>query len=69
MKRFTLVILIAFAALLVYGVSVLPDRGDPEAAPNRGVSAAGSPIAASHYIEHAYEDAHTPNIVTVILAD
>ncbi|MFO7767937.1 MAG: hydrogen gas-evolving membrane-bound hydrogenase subunit E [bacterium] len=69
MKRITLPVLLAFAGLLLYGVAHLPDRASPTAPPNTVVSAAGSPNAASYYIEHAYEDAHTPNMVTVTLAD
>lgn len=69
MKKLTLALLIAFAAVFLYGIALLPDRADPAAAPQRETSAVGSPSAASYYIEHAYEDAETPNIVTVILAD
>ncbi len=49
-----------FAVLLVAGGG-LPAFGDPE-----------SPAATHvgrHYVEHAYDDAHTPNIVTVMIAD
>lgn len=69
MKRLVLIVLIAFAALMFYGVSTLPDRADPHAPPNLEESPAGSPVAQDYYIRHAYDDAHTPNMVTVILAD
>jgi multicomponent Na+:H+ antiporter subunit B len=69
LKRLTLPVLIAFAAILLYGVSVLPNRGDPTSPSNRPTSEAGSPNAAAYYIEQAYRDAHTPNMVTVVLAD
>jgi len=69
MKKITLVILLAFAGLILYGVGQLPDRASPTAPPNTTESAVGSPNAASYYIENAYLDAHTPNMVTVTLAD
>jgi len=69
LKRLVLLVLIAFGALMFYGVSTLPDRADPRAPANLEESAAGSPVAQDYYIRHAYEDAHTPNMVTVILAD
>ncbi len=69
MKKITLLILLAFAVLLLYGVGHLPDRASPSGPPNTIESAAGTPNAASYYIEHAYTDAHTPNMVTVTLAD
>lgn len=58
-----------FAGLLVYAASGLPERGNPAAPMNRETSLAGTPNAPSYYIEHAHEDAETPNMVTVILAD
>jgi len=69
LKRLVLLVLTSFAALMLYGVSTLPDRADPHAPANLEVSPAGSPVAQDYYIRHAYEDAHTPNMVTVILAD
>lgn len=62
-------ILILFCGLLIYASFGLPARGDAEAVINQETSPAGSPNAASYYIEHAYKDAHTPNMVTAILAD
>ena len=29
----------------------------------------GTPVPGNYYIQNAYHDAHTPNIVTVILGD
>ena len=43
--------------------------GDAGAVVNRKTSPSGSPNAAAYYIEHAYQDTHTPNMVTAILAD
>jgi multicomponent Na+:H+ antiporter subunit B len=58
-----------FAALLIYASFGLPSRGDEYAVINRETSPADTPNAASYYIRHAEEDAHTPNMVTAILAD
>jgi len=62
-------ILIVFAALMIYAASGLPTRGDPNAPANREKSAAGSQGAAFYYVQNAKKDAHTDNMVTVILAD
>jgi multicomponent Na+:H+ antiporter subunit B len=69
LRRLVLLILIAFAAVMFYGISTLPDRADPHAPANLERSSVDSPVAQDYYIRHAYEDAHTPNMVTVILAD
>ncbi len=69
MRRVVLVVLLAFAALLLYGMARLPERGSPTAPPNTPESAVGTPNAASYYVEQAYADAETPNMVTVTLAD
>jgi len=62
-------IVLLFGLLLIYASTGLPNRGDLDAVVNRGTSPAGSPNAAAYYIGHAYEDTHTPNMVTAILAD
>ncbi len=54
---------------MFYGMSTLPDRADPNAPANLEESSAGTPGTQDYYIRHAYEDTHTPNMVTVILAD
>jgi len=69
MRRLVLVALVVFAGLIVYGMTHVPERGSPTAPPNAEESVVGSPNAATYYIEHAYEDAETPNMVTVTLAD
>ncbi len=69
MKALTYVIVIGFAALLVYASLWLPDYGDAGAPLHRESSAAGTPAAAAHYIRNAYSDAQAPNIVTVVLVD
>lgn len=69
MKITNYFILILFAALMIYASIYLPTRGDLNAPMNRQKSVVGSTNAASYYIKNAYKDAHTPNMVTVILAD
>lgn len=69
MRRFGIIALILFWALLVYTSLGLPRRGDPNAPAHRITSPAGSPVAASYYIRYAERDAATPNIVTVVLGD
>lgn len=69
MRLLTLVVLATFAGLLLYGIGHLPERGDLESPPNAAESAVGSPNAATYYIENAYIDAETPNMVTVTLGD
>lgn len=54
---------------MIYGTFTLPNRGDLDCNLNRATSPAGSPNAGIHYIRHSHEDAHTPNMVTVTLAD
>lgn len=69
MKTLAFVVLILFAALMMYAVTGLPQRGDPSGPSHRDQSSSGSPGAANYYIRNASKDANTPNIVTVILAD
>ena len=69
MKIVNYFILIVFCGLMFFAAAGLPERGDPNAPMNRPKSRAGSTEAAYYYIQHAKEDAHTDNMVTVILAD
>lgn len=69
MKYAKLLILIAFAGILIFGTTELPDRGDNDAPMNREVSRTGTAVPGNYYIQQAYHDAHTPNMVTVILGD
>lgn len=69
MKFLKAFIMLAFAALMIYAVSDLPHRGDPDAQMNQKTSMINTPVPGHYYIEHAYHDAHTPNIVTVVLGD
>lgn len=69
MKYANHLILVVFFILLLYASFGLPYRGDADAVMHRAKSPAGTQNAASYYITNAYHDAHTPNMVTAILAD
>ncbi len=69
MKYVNYLILICFGGLLIFGSAALPNRGDADAAVNGPKSPAGTPNAATYYIQNAKKDDHTDNMVTVILAD
>jgi multicomponent Na+:H+ antiporter subunit B len=53
--------IVGFVALLLFASAGLPDRGDPEAPAQLGVSQA--------YLTGSLEDTQTPNVVTALLAD
>ncbi len=59
----------AFTTVLLFAASDLPYRGDPDNQMNQEVSMTGTKVPGNYYIQEAYNDAHTPNIVTVILGD
>ncbi len=61
MKWFSLIILGAFLALVVYAGGDLPALGDPESPSHVHVSPS--------YIEGSIPETRTPNIVTAVLAD
>lgn len=69
MKYISLLGLLAFAALLVYASIGLPSKDDSKTFSNLELSPIGSPVASTYYIKRSYIDAHTPNIVTTIIAD
>ncbi|MDZ7717285.1 MAG: hydrogen gas-evolving membrane-bound hydrogenase subunit E [Balneolaceae bacterium] len=69
MKYLKAFIMALFAALLIYAASDLPYRGDPGNRMHDQRSMVDSPVAGNYYIQEAYHDAHTPNIVTVVLGD
>lgn len=69
MKAVTILLLAGFFGLLAWASSFLPVIGDPDAPLHRETSAAGSPVAGNRYIQDAYRDTHTDNMVTVVLAD
>ncbi|MFO7708865.1 MAG: hydrogen gas-evolving membrane-bound hydrogenase subunit E [Desulfobacterales bacterium] len=69
MKAIQILVLVAFAALLMVAAVHLPRRGDPNSPANRAENVLKRPVAGAYYIQNAYLDAKTPNMVTVILAD
>lgn len=69
MKYLKILILLAFAALMLYASMDLPYRGDPDNLMHKEKSMTGSPVAGHYYISEAYHDAKTPNMVTVVLGD
>lgn len=69
MKALQILLLAAFLGLLLIISVKLPPRGDPDAPMHREVSAAGTPGAGDYYIRNAHREAHTDNMVTVVLGD
>lgn len=69
MKIINLLCLVAFGALLIYASLGLPNRGDANAVLNNEYSLANTQNAPTYYIKNSYKDGHTPNIVSMILAD
>ncbi|MDD5486527.1 MAG: hypothetical protein PHW65_03120 [Dehalococcoidales bacterium] len=61
MKKFAVIIIAAFAAVMIYATSGLVAPGDPQAPASGRVS--------EFYIENSMDDTNTPNIVTAVLAD
>jgi len=61
LTRLAALALLLLLAVLIAAGTGLPAFGDPDAPAATHV--------AKHYVEHAYHDAHTPNIVTVMIAD
>ena len=69
MKTFQYLLLAVLAAFLIYTVMDMPPRGDVDAPASQIVSPADTPVAGAYYIQNAYEDTRTPNMVCVVLAD
>lgn len=69
MKKAPLIVLMLFGGILLYFTSRLPNLGEIQSLQHRESSPIGSQVAAAYYIKNARQDALTPNIVTVILAD
>jgi multicomponent Na+:H+ antiporter subunit B len=63
MRVFGLFLVVLFGGVFVWATGDLPVPGDP-ASP-----AATHPNVSVHYIERAYTDTNTPNMVTAVLAD
>jgi multicomponent Na+:H+ antiporter subunit B len=58
-----------FFGLLIFGTSDLPYRGDADNVMHQQRSVTNTPVAGNYYIQEAYNDAATPNMVTVVLGD
>lgn len=69
MKYLKLLLIIGFTGILLFAAMDLPYRGEADNQMNRERSMTDTPVPGHYYIEQAYEDAHTPNIVTVVLGD
>lgn len=54
-------LIVAVLGLLLYASSGLPDRGDPNAPAQQGISV--------EYLTRSKDDSNTPNVVTALLAD
>ncbi|WP_103665601.1 hydrogen gas-evolving membrane-bound hydrogenase subunit E [Gracilimonas amylolytica] len=69
MKVLKLLLILVFALLLLFAASDLPFRGKADNQMNQRTSMTGTEVPGNYYIREAYNDAHTPNIVTVVLGD
>jgi hypothetical protein len=69
LKIIKFLILAGFASVLIYASLDLPYRGDPDNRMHQDQSITNTEVAGSYYIQEAYNDAKTPNIVTVVLGD
>jgi multicomponent Na+:H+ antiporter subunit B len=54
-------LVLGFVGLMLFASTGLPDRGDPDAPAQRGVS--------TEYVARSLEQTETPNVVTSLLAD
>jgi multicomponent Na+:H+ antiporter subunit B len=63
MRLLGLLMVTLLAGFTIWAAQDLPPRGDP------GSPAAQHEGVAIHYIENAYRDSATPNMVTAVLAD
>lgn len=61
MNRLSIIAVLLVGLVFVYASLELPATGDPTSAPATHVS--------PRYIEDAYAETHTPNLVTAVLAD
>lgn len=55
--------------MLIYASADLPMRGDPDNLMHAEESITGTTVKGSYFIQNAYRDARTPNMVTVVLGD
>jgi multicomponent Na+:H+ antiporter subunit B len=68
-RPLTVLGIVIFASSLLYAISALPKHGALNAPAHREVSESGRPTPGTYHARNAYKDAHTPNMVTVVLAD
>lgn len=61
--------MILFAAVLIYASMDLPYRGDPDNLMHAERSITDTRVMGNYFIQESYNDARTPNMVTVILGD
>jgi len=61
LRVLALITVIITGIILIYGTVDMPDWGDPNSPASKHVS--------PEYIEEAFEETATPNIVTAVLAD
>jgi multicomponent Na+:H+ antiporter subunit B len=69
LKYLQLLLIIGFTGVLLFAAMDLPQRGDPDNWMNQARSITNTEVAGHYYVERAYKDAHTPNMVTVVLGD
>lgn len=69
MRYLQLLLIIGFTALLLFASMDLPYRGNADNQMNQETSITDTAVPGNYYVQEAYNDAHTPNIVTVILGD
>ncbi len=55
--------------MLIYAASDLPYRGDAANEMHAEESITGTTVMGNYMVKNAYRDAHTPNMVTVVLGD
>lgn len=63
------IVLAAFFGMLCTVIPYLPVRGNIDEPLHRETVSTGGLSAGHFYLKHSYEDAHTENVVTVVLAD
>lgn len=64
-----LIVLAAFFGVLCTVIPNMPVRGNLDEPLHRETVSTGGLVAGHFYLKHSYEDAHTENVVTVVLAD
>jgi multicomponent Na+:H+ antiporter subunit B len=60
-RYYVIPVIVAFLGLMLFASAGLPDRGDPDAPAQQGIS--------QTYLADSLTDTETPNVVTALLAD